>query len=144
MARPVGLTILGILQIFGGLCTCLLAAVVLRNPDMLAKWGIPAGLAGVGAAGVAALVFSGLLNIAVGVGLLKLFQWAWFVMLALTGLSLASAALGILLGGLAQGALGGDGLRLVVFALDAVFVWYLLRPDIKRMFFPTAPGGPKT
>jgi hypothetical protein len=144
MARPVGVTILGILQIVGGVFVGLLAVVVSRAPGMLANAGIPAGLAGVGAAGLTVLIVSGLLNVAVGVGLLRLFPWAWWVMMALTLLSLASSALGILAGGVAQGALGGDGLRLIVFAIDAVIVWYLLRPEIKRMFFPAAPRGPKT
>ena len=92
------------------------------------------------AAGVL-LIFSGILNLAVGWGLLKLLNWARVIMLAITGLSLVGSALGILLGGVMQEALGMDVLRLLVFAIDALIIWYLLRPESKKAFTPPASGS---
>ena len=61
-----------------------------------------------GAAAGALLIFSGILNLVVGWGLLKLLNWARVIMLVITGLSLVGSALGILLGGVMQEALGMD------------------------------------
>jgi hypothetical protein len=142
MARPTAVTVLGCFQIVGGISTIGLGALVLRNPAGLADLGLPPAFATLGAAAGALLIFSGILNLAVGWGLLKLFNWARAIMLAITGLSLAGSAMGILIGGVMQEALGMDVLRLGVFAVDALIIWYLLRPECKRAFTPPPPGQP--
>jgi len=140
MARPTGVTVLGCFQIVGGASTVILGAALLRNPGGAASWGLPPMFAALGAGAGSLLIASGILNLAVGWGLLKLFNWARLIMLAITALSLAGSAFGILLGGVMQEALGMDVLRLLVFAIDALIIWYLLRPESKHAFTPAAPG----
>ena len=141
MARPTGITVLGVFQIVGGASTLLLGVGVLRNPGAAANWGLPPMFAALGAGAGALLIASGILNLAVGWGLLKLFNWARAIMLAITVFSLAGSALGILLGGVMQEAMAMDVLRLLVFAVDALIIWYLLRPESKRAFTPPPPGS---
>ncbi len=136
MARPTWITVLGGFQIFGGASTIILGVGVLRNPGTAASWGLPPMFATLGTAAGALLIFSGILNLVVGWGLLKLLNWARVIMLAITGFSLVGSALGILLGGVMQEALGMDVLRLLVFAIDALIIWYLLRPESKKAFTP--------
>jgi hypothetical protein len=140
MARPTPITILGGFQIVGGASTALLGIGVLRNPGAAATWGLPPMFAALGTGAGVLLIVSGLLNLAIGWGLLKLMNWARLLMLAITVLSLVGSAMGILLGGVMQEAVAMDVLRLLVFALDALIIWYLLRPESKRAFAPPAPG----
>jgi hypothetical protein len=141
MARPTPITILGAFQVVGGACTLFLGIGVLRNPGAATTWGLPPMFSALGTAAGALLIASGILNLAVGWGLLKLLNWARIVMLAITGLSLVGSAMGILLGGVMQEAVAMDVLRLGVFALDALIIWYLLRPESKQAFTPRAPSG---
>lgn len=141
MARPTGITVLGWFQIAGGVSAVVLGVAILRNPGATADWGLPPAFGALGAAGGAMMIFYGIFNLAVGWGLLKRLNWARIIMLAIMGLGLAGSALGILLGGVDHEPVGIAGLRLLAFAIDALIVWYLLRPEIKGAFTPHAPGS---
>ncbi len=144
MSRPTGVTVLGFLQLAGGISTVLLGLVFLQGPAAVEKWGLPPFVTNMGAAGGTALIVAGVLNLVVGWGLLKLWGWARTVLLVLTALSLAGSAMGILLGGVVHEPLGTDVLRLLVFMIDALIVWYLLRPECKQAFTRPASGPPPT
>ncbi len=140
MARPTGITVLGWFQIAGGISAVILGTALVRKPSAAADWGLPPAFGALGAAGGAIMIFYGIFNLAVGWGLLKLFNWARIIMLAIMGLGLAGSAAGILLGGVTHEPVGMAGLRLIAFAIDALIVWYLLRPESKRAFTPPASG----
>ena len=141
MARPTGITVLGWFQIAGGVSAVILGVALARNPGAAADWGLPPAFGALGAAGGAIMIFYGIFNLVVGWGLLKLFNWARIVMLAIMGLGLAGSAAGILVGGVTHEPVGVAALRLVAFAIDALIVWYLLRPESKQLFAPPPPPG---
>jgi hypothetical protein len=140
MTRPTGITVLGYFQIAGGISAVLLGVALARNPGAAADWGLPPAFGAIGAAGGAIMIVYGIFNLAVGWGLLKLFNWARIIMLAIMGLGLAGSAIGILVGGVTHEPVGMAALRLLAFAIDALVVWYLLRPESKRAFTPPPPG----
>jgi hypothetical protein len=142
MARPTGITVLGFFQIVGGFSTLFLGIAVLKHPGGAEQWGLPPMFNQLGPAGAILLLASGVLNLSVGWGLLKRMNWARLMMLVITGLSLAGSAVGILASGLMQEAIGMDVLRLAVFGVDALIIWYLLRPECKQAFAPTTPSQP--
>jgi hypothetical protein len=148
MARPTGITFLSAILIFTGSCAAILGVSVLRNPGQLDLW-IPPEFLPIGPRALGAvLIFSGLLNLALGWGLLKLMNWARLAVLGIAGLSLIGATLGILTGGLTHDPIGMDVRRLVVFAIYGLIVWYLLRPESTKAFTPRPrddqPGVPPT
>jgi hypothetical protein len=141
MARPTLVTVLGFFQIAGGISAIVLGVAILRNPGAAADWGLPPAFGTLGAVGGAIMIVYGILNLSVGWGLLKLYNWARIIMLAITGIGLVGSAMGILLGGATHQPVGTDVLQLLAFAVDALVIWYLLRPDCKLAFTPPAPGG---
>src|SRR5580693_5334186 len=102
MARPTGITILGAIEMLGGICTVVLGVAFLRNPGALTDMGIPPEFLAVGPALGVVLIVSGIFSLAIGWGLLKLFNWARVVMMVISGLGLGGAALGILTSGLSH------------------------------------------
>lgn len=86
--RPIGVSILAVLTILGGILIVLLGALFVVAPLVLVGFGLPAlfGLA-VSAIGAIVLVF-GLLWIGVGVGLLHLRGWAWWLAVIVMVLSI--------------------------------------------------------
>lgn len=119
MRRPAGVTIIAILMF--------LAAV----SDLLLPGGIR--FRGVGTIrGPWVFVLSGL-YIAVGIGLLRRFQWARLA-------AIAEAILGVgflgvaLLNGLLQLRLIFVFAYLVRLPIDALVIWYLLKPEVGRVF----------
>lgn len=140
MARPLGVTILGALQIAGGVATTLAGVSIMRNPSSASALGLPPEFVALGSSVGILLVVSGVMNLVVGWGLLKRQNWARVVMLVITALSAGGAALGILTSGVAREPIGTDVLRLGVFAIDGLIVWYLLRPESKTAFTPHPPG----
>jgi hypothetical protein len=106
MARPTAITVLGFFQIAGGISAVILGIAIARNPGATTEWGLPPAFGALGAAGGAIMVAYGIFNLAVGWGLLKLFNWARVIMLAIMGLGLAGSAMGILLGGVTHEPVG--------------------------------------
>jgi len=137
--RPTGITVLGYVLIGVGALTVILGITLARHSSSLGSLGIPPQFLALGPALGAALIGSGIVNAAVGWGLLKLFNWARVVMLVIAILGVAGAALGILSGGAGQ--IGADIQSLVAFAIDGLIIWYLLRPESKQAFMSRPPGG---
>src|SRR5579872_1569316 len=101
MARPTGVTILGVLGILVGAFAFLLGVVVFLGSAFAARMlaGVPGFLVGIGAAMVGGfLMLYAILHIVVGIGLLNLANWARVLAIVLAAIQLAFTALTILHG----------------------------------------------
>ncbi len=131
--RPLGVTLIGVYQILRG------ALGVLFGLSLLLFTGLAAKLASLAAegnavermlhsvgrlAGLGILVFA-LLHILAGFGLLKMQNWGRL-------LTLLFSAIGLVL--LLPVLIGSHGLPLVFAAINAVSIFYLAMPPIKRAF----------
>jgi hypothetical protein len=144
MGRPVGVTILAILN-FIGAAFCLLGGIgmILGGgfiATMLSQQGQGSAgaagiLAGLGAAAGVFIIIVGGVSALVGFGLWKLKGWARIVSIVLYGISAALQLLG-LLGSLAH--FNAFAVIWSVFwvAVDAFIIWYLLKPEVKAAFQP--------
>ena len=141
MGRPVGVTILAILNFIGAVF-CLLGGIgmILGGgfiASMLSQGQSSAGaagiLAGLGAAAGVFIIIVGGVSALVGFGLWKLKEWARVVSIVLYGISAALQLLG-LLGSLAH--FNAFAVIWSVFwvAVDAFVIWYLLKPEVKAAF----------
>jgi hypothetical protein len=142
MGRPVGVTILAILN-FIGAAFCLLGgiAMILGGgviATMLSQQGqgsagVAGILAGLGAAAGVFIIIIGGVSALVGFGLWKLKGWARIVSIVLFVISAAMQLLG-LLGTLAHFNLFAVVWSLFWVAVDAFVIWYLLKPEVKAAF----------
>jgi len=145
MERPTGVTVLAVLlMIFAafaaiaGLALLVLglgggAALQMRG----ASTGMSTMMAGMGALGGVFLLALAAVYVVLGVGLLKLLNWARVVTLVLVGLGLLFAAIGLLTA-VIHFRVALLLWQLIVVAIDASIVWYLLRPDVKQAFGTTS------
>jgi hypothetical protein len=136
MARPTGVTILGILGIlWGGFVVA--GSFLLFLGLAIVSWflaGLPAIFLGLGAAVVGGFFFVyGVLHLLVGVGLLRLAEWARVLAMALAAINLAFTALR-LLAILTPFFFFFAFRRLFVCAVDVLILWYLSQPQIKQAF----------
>ena len=140
MGRPVGVTILAILNFIGaGFCLLGGIGMILGGgfiATMLSQ-GQGAGaagiLAGLGAAAGVFIIIVGGISAFVGFGLWKLKEWARIVSIVLYGISAALQLLG-LLGSLAHFNAFAVVWSVFWVAVDAFVIWYLLKPEVKAAF----------
>ncbi|HJY85836.1 MAG TPA: hypothetical protein VKE24_03275 [Candidatus Acidoferrales bacterium] len=143
MKRPAGVTILGILCIVFAAFTGWSSLFFFRGGPALAQMAGPArGLDPAMLARIApvlgGIVFIfAMLYVAVGVGLLKLHNWARILAMVLLVLGLLSS-----LAGIANSLARMHPLLLVrevaVVVLDLLILWYLLRPHVREAFGASA------
>jgi hypothetical protein len=146
MGRPVGVTILAILN-FIGAAFCLLGgiAMILGGgfiATMLSQQGQGSAgaagiLAGLGAAAGVFIIIIGGVSALVGFGMWKLKGWARIVSIVLFAISAVMQLLG-LLGSLAHFNVFAVVWSLFWVAVDAFVIWYLLKPEVKAAFQPPA------
>lgn len=126
--RPVGVTIIGILQIIGGAFTVIasLAALVGGSAFLATQSSEDVSLiAGVGVGlGIVFLVV-GALSIIIGIGMLKLKPWAWLWTLVLQGVNAVLGAIALI---------SGDASQIIGLAIAGIIFYYLLRPEVKAAF----------
>lgn len=142
MGRPVGVTILAILN-FIGAAICLLGGIgmILGGgfiATMLSQQGQGSAgaagiLAGLGAAAGVLIIIMGGISALVGFGMWKLKGWARIVSIVLFAISAVMQLLG-LLGSLAHFNLFAVVWSLFWVAVDAFVIWYLLKPEVKAAF----------
>lgn len=142
MGRPVGVTILAILN-FIGAAFCLLGGIgmilgggfiaTMLSQQGQGSAGAAGVLAGLGAAAGVFIIIIGGVSALVGFGLWKLKGWARIVSIVLYAISGAFQLLGIL-GSLAH--FNAFALIWGAFwvAVDAFVIWYLLKPEVKAAF----------
>ena len=126
--RPVGITILAILQVITALLGLCVPLVVLTGSTLVAFLG-PAGtfVGGVGLCIGAVLFLGPLLHFIVAFGAWNLKKWAWWLGVIATGVDVLSAVLNIW-----NGAGVAHAVILVGFAL-IVFI-YLMTPGVRKAF----------
>ena len=142
MERPTGVTVLAVLLMifaafaaFAGLGLLVLGlgggtALQMRG----ASTSMSAMMAGMGVLGGVFLLALAAAYVVLGVGLLKLINWARVVTLVL---GLLFAAIG-LLSAVIHSRVAMLLWQLIVVAIGASIVWYLLRPDVKQAFGTTS------
>lgn len=142
MGRPVGVTILAILN-FIGAAVCLLGGIgmilgggfiaTMLSQQGQGSAGAAGVLAGLGAAAGIFIIIMGGVSALVGFGMWKLKGWARIVSIVLYALSGVFQLLGIL-GSLAH--FNAFALIWGAFwvAVDAFVIWYLLKPEVKAAF----------
>jgi hypothetical protein len=140
MERPTGVTILAVLAFIGTGCLVLAALGVLLGGAMIANMAARPGMgmaAGIGGAviGVSFLVIA-ILYAAVGIGFLKLQNWARILTIVLCGLGALLNFLGIFAGLLHFHPLVVVW-RIILLAVNLWIVVYLLKPHVKQAFGAT-------
>jgi len=140
MERPTGVTILAVLGFIAAGMLVLAALGVLLGGAMVADMAARPGMgmvAGIGGA-VFGVLFLGIavLYAVVGVGFLKLQNWARVLTIVLCGLGVLSYALGTL-----SALFHFHPLlvlwRVVLLAVNLLVVFYLLKPHVKQAFGAT-------
>ena len=149
MVRPVGVTILAILN-FIGTAFCLLGGILMILgggfiATMLSQQGQGSAgaagvLAGLGAAAGVFIIIMGAVSALLGFGLWKLKGWARIVSIVLYAISAAFQVLGIL-GTLAHFNVFALMWGTFWVAVDAFIIWYLLKPEVKAAFQPPMARG---
>jgi hypothetical protein len=143
MGRPTGVTVIAILDfllaglsILAGLGMILGGGVIaslINQQGGQGSAGAAGILAGLGAAAGVFIIIIGGVCALVGFGLWKLKGWARIVSIVLAGISGAFQLLG-LLGSLAHFNLFAVVWSLFWLAIDALIIWYLLKPEVKAAF----------
>jgi hypothetical protein len=144
MVRPVGVTILAILN-FIGAAFCLLGGIgmilgggfiaTMLSQQSQSGAGAAGVLAGLGAAAGVFIMIMGGVSALLGFGLWKLKEWARIVSIVLYGISGAFQLLA-LLGSLAHFNVFAFVWSIFWVAVDAFVIWYLLKPEVKAAFQP--------
>ena len=142
MNRPTGVTVIAILD-FIGAAFCLLGGIgmILGGgfiATMLSQQGQGSAgaagiLAGLGAAAGVFIIIVGGVSALLGFGLWKLKEWARIVTIVFAGISGAFQLLGIL-GTLAHFNVLALMWGVFWLAIDALIIWYLLKPEVKAAF----------
>ena len=137
MDRPTGVTILAVLNFLGAAMLVLGGLFFLVGMSMIGaashQPGAMGALAGMGAiAGVIFLVFAAF-AVAVGVGMLKLQNWARITTIVLSCLSILSGVFSVLVS-LLHFQIVALIMNVVFLAFYAWIVWYMFQPHVKNAF----------
>ena len=120
-ARPLGVTIIGILWFLTGILWVIMGGI---GGAVLAVIGLGA----LGAAVGVILVIIGLIFLFLGVGCFKGWPWVWPVGVVLTIISLIINLLSIV---------ASTGSAIVGIIIDLIILWYLFQPQVKAWFKQT-------
>jgi len=145
MNKPAGVIVISILYFIGAACCLVAGLLFIAGGGVLATMmsqsgganasplaGIMAGLGAV--AGIVILGF-GVIDLFVGIGLIKLKNWARIVAIVFSGIGAAFQLLGVL-GSLTHPNIGALVFQVVFLAIYALIIWYLLKPEVKAAFQP--------
>lgn len=145
MQRPTGVTVLAILSFLGAGLLVIGALVMFAGGAMLAtmlRSSMPSGiLAGVTSViAVFCLLFAAL-YVVTGIGLWTLKPWGRILTIILVSLSLLFSVLGLLTS-MMHFMIGIVIWRIIVCGIDALILWYMFTPEVKRAFGEGMVGGP--
>ena len=141
MVRPTGVTVIAILDFIGAAFSVLGGIGMMAGGGMLAtlmnQQGQANGMSGLAASlgavmGVFLLVIAAV-EIILGVGLLKLKEWARMVTVILTAIFAALGLLG-LLGSFVHFNLVAVLFKVCVLAIQILIIVYLMKPEVKAAF----------
>lgn len=120
--RPQGVTVIAVLMIIGGALGIVGALVSISLATTLAgAFGAMIALAVV----IPLVISVG--QVIVGLGLLRLLQWARMAAIAITVVGAIFAIVSLVAG-------GSVGANIVSLIIDGVILWYLFRPEVKQAF----------
>jgi len=129
--RPMGITILALLETIGALVLLALGAMmILLGAAVLVAVGLGEASLGIALSEIVVFVggfilLLGVIELAIAWGLWKGQGWAWTV-------ALIVAVLGIIGGVIAL--VSGSLYNIVTLAIQAIIVYYLYRPEVKAYF----------
>ncbi|MGB8474676.1 MAG: hypothetical protein WCE61_11390 [Candidatus Acidiferrum sp.] len=141
MERPTGVTILAVLYFLGAVCVVLLGILSIVGGSLLsglAHAGGPASaLFAMGGVVIGAiLLVLGVLDLAIGIGFIKLQNWARVVAIILTGIAVLFGLLGLVTL-LAHFMMITLVFRLIILAIEIWILVYLFKPHVKQAFGAT-------
>lgn len=119
-ARPLGVTIVAVLQFLGGALLILAGAVLAALPQLLAP-GLGYLFGGLGAF----VMIIGALALIIGWGLWTGKSWAWWLTVILEALGLVFSLLSLAL---------GDPTGIVSLIIAAIILYYFFKPHVKAFF----------
>ena len=142
MERPTGVTILAVLYFIGTAILGLCGILFIVGGSMLSGLGQSGGpgsaILGAGGAVVGAIfLVLALLELAIGIGFIKLQNWARIVAIVFTGIGVLFGILGIF-SLLVHMILFALVFRIIVLALQIWILVYLFKPHVKQAFGATS------
>ncbi|MGC1484639.1 MAG: hypothetical protein WA789_12665 [Candidatus Acidiferrum sp.] len=142
MERPTGVTILAVLYFIGAAFLALCGILFIVGGSMLsglAHAGGPASaLFAMGGVFIGAILLAfGVLDLAIGIGFIKLQNWARIVAIIFLGIGLLFGVLGVL-SMLAHLMIVLLVVRLIVLAIEIWILVYLFKPHVKQAFGATS------
>lgn len=140
MERPIGVTILAVLEFLTAGACILIGLLLLVGGGMMGAMaggsdasGMMNMLGALGAvAGVVVIVLSAI-PLLVGIGLWKLKNWARILVIVFSCLGVLSNLIG-LLGGLTAGEMFSVGSSVVGLGINVLIIWYMFQPHVKQAF----------
>lgn len=139
MGRPAGVTVIAVLDFIGAAFCLLLGLALMLGGGFIAtimSQQQRAGAGFLGAIGAAAGVFvivCAALAIVLGLGLMKLKEWARIATIVLAAIGVVFGLLGLFTV-LAHFAVVGIFWALCRLAINVLIIWYLLQPHVKAAF----------
>ena len=115
--RPTGISILAILEIFGGIVAIISGLLI-----AIAGSSILGGLGNI--LGIVAII-SGLFAVAVGYGFWTGAKWSWWLAIIIYALGIISSLASIVVGSI---------LSVIGLIIEALLLYYITRPGVKSWF----------
>jgi hypothetical protein len=122
-SRPIGVTIIAILNIIGGIIMLLGGITLVAAGTILPSLQPSAGGTAIAIGGV--IIAIGIVSFIVAYGLLKGMRWAWTLTVVLSIISIVLNAISI-----ATGNIGG----IISIIISGIILYYLYRPHVKAYF----------
>lgn len=116
------MTILAVLMIIGGVLGIIGSLLAIGLATALAT-----GLGAIIALAVVIPLIIAVVQLIVGIGLLKLMPWAWMAAIVITVVGAIFTIISLIAG-------GSVGSNIVSLVIDAIILWYLFRPEVKMAF----------
>lgn len=145
MGRPSGVTAIAVLDfLFTGFCVLFglvmifaggFVATLINQQGGQGSAGAAGIFAGIGAAAGVFIIIIGGVCALLGIGLWKLKEWGRIINIVLWGLNGLLQVLG-LFGTLAHFTVFGFLWHIFWLVIDALIIWYLLKPEVKAAFQP--------
>ncbi len=140
MERPVGVTVLAVLEFISAGFLILLGLLLIVGMSVLGAMGgggegsgVMAVLGTLGAvAGVVVMILS-VIPLAVGIGLWKLKNWARIVVIVFSILGLVSNLFGVI-GGVSTGEMVSLSSGVIGLGINILVIWYMLQAHVKQAF----------
>lgn len=142
MERPTGVTIIAVLYFLGAACLGLAGLGFLVGGSAVAAALAKSGGAGGGLFAAGGAIIGGfflvcaIVDLALGVGFVKLQNWARVIAIVFTGIAMLFGLFG-LMGVMLHFALFRVVFQLLVLGLEVWIVTYLFKPEVKQAFGAT-------